>query len=320
MNAIPRLIDLHSHWLLQYAAETTVYEPGLYDDARARLGQAEGYLQGAWAAVLSCSRHADDWARRADPWRALGDLIARVEAEFCGRLLMGPDDLARWRDDPDGLCWGVLGVSGLDPLVRTEADLDRLPGIFARGVRVFPMVGAGDNDLGRAFLPALADLGADRNDPRPILDLAGLVPTATDAVLDWFEADAARPGRVLLVSSHGAPLADRFTAARDSLRRFRALGGVVGFSVGATRYPTADALKADIEDAAALPFQGQPGFDGLALGTEFLAIDRTLPGLGNAGAVAAWVASTFDPPTAAALIQHNAHALLSRALGNDGRE
>src|SRR5436305_9674385 len=132
----PRLIDLHTDWLLQYAPETTTFGPGLYEEVARRLGQADGYLQGTSAAVLSCYRRAEDWARQADPWAALGQLIARLEAEFPGRLLIGPDDLARCLDDRDGLCWGVIGIEGFDALVRAPADLARLPGLFARGVRL----------------------------------------------------------------------------------------------------------------------------------------------------------------------------------------
>ncbi len=182
-----RLIDLHTDWLLQYAPETTIYDPALYDGITRRLGQIEGYLQGTSAAVLSCSRRAEDWARHADPWAALGQLITRIEAEFPGRLLIGPDDSTRWRAEPEALCWGVIGVEGFDPLVRTPADLDRLAWLFERGVRLFQPVStasnllggssmAGDDrgltDLGRSFLQALADLGA--GPVHPMLDLAHL--------------------------------------------------------------------------------------------------------------------------------------------------
>src|SRR4051812_29012977 len=119
----PRLIDLHCDWLLQYARETTVFDPSLYAEVEARLSQSEGYLQGTTASVFACYRRAEDWARQADPWKALSDLITRVEAEFPGRLLIGPDDHTRWLDDPEGLCWGVVGVEGFDALVRSPGDL-----------------------------------------------------------------------------------------------------------------------------------------------------------------------------------------------------
>ena len=176
-----RLIDLHCDWLLQYAGETTDFDPGFIPESAACLGQAEGYLQGASASVIACYRDAGDWARHPDPWLALGSLIARIEAEFPGRLLIGPDDFARWRDDPEGLCWGVIGVEGFDALIRTPADLDRLARLFERGVRVFQPVytatsllagsaSSGDDrgltDLGRAFLDTLAG-SCDRRRPSP---------------------------------------------------------------------------------------------------------------------------------------------------------
>jgi membrane dipeptidase len=328
-----RLIDLHTDWLLQYAPETTVFDPALYPRVAARLGQAEGYLQGTWAAILSCYRSADDWASRPDPWAALGDLLARIEAEFPGRLLIGPADLARWLDDPEGLCWGLIGIEGFDALVRVAGDLDRLPRLFERGVRLFqPVYGpanvlagssaVGDDrgltDLGRAFLDALADLAGDG--PRPLLDLAHLNPGSAADVLSWLEADDGRGRWVLPVYSHGAPSHEGFATPRalslDNLRRLRALGGVIGFSVGPPFYSTAESLKASIEAAAAIPFQGTPGFEGLAIGTDFLGVDRTLPGLGHVADVVAWLSRTFGPAEAAALIQGNARSLLTRALGS----
>ena len=132
-----RLIDLHVDWLLQYAGETTVFDPACYAGVNERLGQIQGYLQDTSAAVLACYRRADDWARHlANPWAALDELITRAEAEFPGRLLVGPDDLARWNAEPDGLCWGILGVEGFDPLIRAPDDLGHLAGLFERGVRV----------------------------------------------------------------------------------------------------------------------------------------------------------------------------------------
>ncbi len=327
-----RLVDLHTEWLWQYAPETTLFDPALSARMAARLGQAEGYLQGTWAAVLSCSRTAGDWACQADPWAALGTLIARIEAEFPGRLLIGPADVARWLDDPDGLCWGLIGIAGFDALVRGPEDLDRLAGLYERGVRLYqPVQGpssvlagssaAGDDrgltDLGRAFLQTLVDLGPVG--PRPLLDLAHLGPKAAAEVLTWLEADAGRPRRVLPVYSHGAlgPEGDATPCplALDSLARLRALGGVIGFSAGPPYHATAEGLKGWIETAAAIPFQGRPGFEGLAVGTNFLGVDQTLPGLGHVAEVVAWLSSTFGPAEASALIQGNGRGLFVRARG-----
>jgi membrane dipeptidase len=330
----PRLIDLHCDWLLQYAGETTVYDPALYADAAARLGQAEGYLQNTRAAVLSCWRSADDWARQPAPWAALAALVARIEAEFPGRVLADPDDHARWRDDPEGLCWAVIGVEGFDALVRTSADLEKLPRLFVRGVRVFqpaytpggvlagssaPGDDRGLTDLGRAFLQTLADLGSPSDGPRPVLDLAHLNPRSMSDVIAWFEADPSRLDRLIPVYSHGALRHDGFAAPRaitpENLGRLRTLGGYVGFSVGPPFYATAEALKAGLDAAASLPFLGRLGSEGIGIGTDFLGVDQTLPGMGDVAGLVAWLASTFDPVTASALIAGNATQLLARTTG-----
>lgn len=331
---MPRLIDLHCDWLLQYAPETTVFDPALYPGVAGRFGQAEGYLQATSASVLACVRSRDDWARQADPWRALGALLTRIEAEFPGRLLIGPDDHARWRDDPDGPCWGVIGVEGFDTLVRGPDDLDRLPGLFTRGVRVFqPIASAstvlggsatpGDDrgltDLGRAMLGALLDLGPTAGGPRPILDLAQMNPGTASDVLDWLETEPGRADRLIPVYSHGAIRHAGSDGPRaitpENLARLRTLGGVIGLSVGPPFYPSTGSLKAGIESAAALPFLGRSGCQGIAIGTDFLGIDQTVPGLGNAEEVVAWVVSSFDPATADAIVAGNARDLFRRATG-----
>lgn len=337
--APPRLIDLHTDWILQYAQETTVFDPALYPGVTARLGQAEGYLQGTWIAILSCYRKTEDWANQADPWAALGELLTRIEAEFSGRLLIGPDDLARCLDDPEGLCWALIGVEGFDALVREPGDLARLAPLFERGVRLFQPVytatsvlagssAPGDDrgltDLGRAFLETLVTLGTEPSGPRPLFDLAHLNPRAAAEALAWFEADPRRATRLIPVYSHGALRHDGYDSPRaltlENLTRLRALGGVVGFSVGPPFYDRADQLKTDIETAASIPFLGRSGFDGIAIGTDFLGVDQTLAGMGNVTEVVAWLTATFDTATATALIQGNARALVNRVVGAPGAE
>ncbi|HEV3165479.1 MAG TPA: membrane dipeptidase [Isosphaeraceae bacterium] len=325
------MIDLHTDWLMQYAPETTVFDPALYPRVPQRLPQAEGYLHTTRAAVLSCYRNAEDWATQQTPWAALGDLITRIEAEFPGRLLIGPEDQARWLAEPEGLAWGVIGIEGFDALIRSPADIDRLPALFERGVRLFqPVYGAksvlggssakgddrGLSDLGRAFLETLASVA---NGPRPLLDLAHLNPTTAADVLSWFEEDDARLGRLIPVYSHGALAHEGYVTPRamtlENLARLRALGGVMGFGVTPPFYTTPEALKASIETAAALPFVGRPGYEGLAIGTDFLGVDRTMPGLATAPEVVAWFASAFDAATGASLLQVNAQRLLARVVG-----
>jgi membrane dipeptidase len=330
----PRLIDLHVDWLLQYAPETTLFDPSLYPTVPQRLGQAEGYLGATSAAIVSCYRNADDWAKQADPWAALGQLITRIESEFCGRLLIGPVDFARWQAEPDGLTWALIGVEGFDSLVRSGDDLARLPSLFARGVRLFqPVYGPtsllggssapedehGLTDLGRAFLETVAGLADESAGPRPLLDLAHLNPTSMADALTWLESDPARADRLIPVYSHGAVRHDGCTKPRaltpDNLRRLRALGGVVGLGVSPPFYASTVELRAGIESVAAVPFRGRPGVEGIALGTDFLGVDLTAPGLANAPEVVAWIASSFDPATAGAILHENARTLIARALG-----
>lgn len=327
-----RLIDLHTDWLLQYAGETAVFNAAHYASVPQRLGQAEGYLTATWAAIIACYRTADDWQAQRDPWLALGELITRIEAEFCGRLLIGPDDVRRWLEDEAGLCWGMIGVEGFDALIRSRSDLDRLHALFERGVRLFQALYTARNELGGssvagdergltelgfAFLETLASLGS--GPLHPMFDLAHLNPRSASDALAWFEADVHRATKVIPVYSHGALIHDGYAKPRaitlENLKRLRALGGVMGFSVGPPFYDSADALRASIETAAALPFQGRPGFEGIAIGTDFLGVDRTLSGLGNAHDVVTWLTKTFSAESATALVQGNAKGLLSRVCG-----
>jgi membrane dipeptidase len=337
-----RLIDLHCDWLLQYVPDCNVFDPAFYPEivgcagrpeGAGYFGQVDGYLTGTSAAVIACFRRADDWTSQARPWTALAALIARIEAEFPGRVLIGPGEHTRWLDDTDGFCWALIGVEGFDPLVRTPADLDHLPGLFERGARLFqPVYGAtsllagssqpGDDrgltDLGRSFLQVLADLGAPALGPRPILDLAHLNPRAMAEVLDWLKADAIRPTRLLPAYSHGAPWHLAFDSPRalaiQNLARLRTLGGTVGYSVGPPFFDSSDRLRGAIESTAALPYLGQPGFTGIAIGTDFLGVERALPSLGTSAEVVAWLHATFAPE-AAALIDGNARSLIERAVG-----
>ncbi len=329
-----RLIDLHVDWLLQYSGEATVFDPAWCAQVPQRLGQVEGYLQDTTVAVLSCYRSADDWSHHADPWRALADLVTRYEAEFSGRLLQGPEDLKRWSEEPESLCWGVLGVEGFDAVIRTASDLDRLPQLFERGVRLFQPVytsssalggssadgdDRGITELGKSFLDVLA--GLSRLGARPVFDLAHLNPKACGEALAWFEADSDRAQRVIPVYSHGAPVHEGFARPRaitsENVRRLRALGGFIGFSVGPPFFHSPGQLKAALESVAAHAFDGQPGFQGIAIGTDFLGVDRTLPELGNMEKVVGWIAATFEQETAGALVSGNGKTLLKRMLGRD---
>ncbi len=325
-----RLVDLHVDWLLQYAGESTVFDPADFPGVADRVGQADGYLGATSAAIVSCYRPEADWLRRADPWAALYDLIARIEAEFPGRVLRDPDDFFRWRGDPEGLAWAMIGVEGFDHLIRTEADLARLPDLLRRGVRLFQptytssgqLAGSsadGDDrgllDLGRRFLEALAELSEDGM--RPIVDLAHLNPRASGDVLSWFESDRDEPRRLIPVYSHGAVRHPGFTHPRALTHECRVricnLGGFVGLSPAF--YDSADGFRQAIDSFIALPFLGTAGLDGICLGTDFLGVDANPPGLGNAAEVVAWAEATFPRDIASAVVSENARRLIERSIG-----
>ena len=331
-----RLIDLHSNWLLQYVPETTSFDPSLYPGLAGRTGQLQGYLQATKAAILSCYREGDDWASQADPWAALGQLICRIEAEFPGRLLIGPDDFDRWQDDRDGLAWGLIGVEGFDALIRATADLARLPGLYERGVRLFQPIhdptgvlggssAPGDerglSDLGICFLETIEASAPAGPGPRPLIDLAQMNPSTMSDALAWFEADAERARRVVPIYSHGAPIHPGFETPRaitlDNVRRLRALGGTIGLGVSPPFFQSPAELKQAVELVALQPFQGRAGSEGIAIGTDFMGVDQTLPGLGHAAEVVAWVQENFDRPIAKDLLQDNALGLIRRATGVD---
>jgi membrane dipeptidase len=138
-------------------------------------------------------------------------------------------------------------------------------------------------------------------------------------ILDWFDNDASRRDRVLLVYSHGALAHPAFDTPRalswDNLGRLRALGGVIGLSVGPPFYPGLDALKDAIEKASAVPFLGREGCEGIAVGTDFFGDEMTMPFLGTASNIVDWLTNAFDAETSAALIAGNARQLLKRAVG-----
>lgn len=331
-----RLVDLHCDWLRQYATETTLYEGGLYPEIPGRVGRLDGYLLGASLAVLACARKPGDWASRPDAWGSLGLMIARYEAEFAGRILRDPGDVVRWRSSPaDGLCWGVLGVAGFDFLVRESADLDRLPALFACGVRVWQPVASsggalgganvpGDDrgltELGRAFLDRLAGMAAaGESGPRPILDLAGMNATTVADTLRWYDGMPSARERLPIAVTHGtgsySTLLDGASDDARTVAEFRARGGVIGLTPGLPGTETPDEMKALIEAVASVPIDGRASHEGLAIGSDLLGPERGVTGLASAREIARWLGRAFDRPTAAALAAGNARSLVLRAVG-----
>lgn len=335
-----RLVDLHCNWLLQYAGESTLFGPDVADFASPRRRRLDGYLQGVSVAVLVCARSPADWAAQSDRGQALGTLITRYEAEFAGRLLFGPDDFDR-RDESlrrGGLCYGVLGLGGVDQIVREPADAGLLEGLFERGVRVFqlvngsgglvngsggPLAGARDEDrglssLGRECLARLAALAPQASGPRPILDLAGMSPVAIRETLGWISEHSDRVDRLPVMYGRATP-GDRFLGDSESLTALRAVGGVVGIAPPSLE-SGADALKSAIDRVAQTPFLGQSGCRGIAVGADLFGAESVPPGLANVARVLNWLTKTFDRETALELAQGAGSRILRRGGGGTGSD
>jgi membrane dipeptidase len=331
-----RLVDLHCDWLRQYATEMTLYEGSLYPEVPGRVGRLDGYLLGTSVAVLVCGRKAEDRARQADTWRSLGLMIARYEAEFAGRILRDHEDVARWRASPrDGLCWGVLGVAGFDFLVREAGDLERLPPLFERGVRVFqPVAGRegvlagstepederGLTDLGRAFLDRLAGLSrADANGPRPILDLAGMNARSIGDALHWLDEEPARRDNLPMALSHGTidyrEILDASSPASRTLAELRSRGVVIGVTPGRPGCETVEEWKTLVDRISSLPFQGRAGCEGVAIGSDLLEVDHLAPALSSARDLIRTLGRAFDRESAAAIGWGNAERILLHSAG-----
>jgi microsomal dipeptidase-like Zn-dependent dipeptidase len=215
----------------------------------------------------------------------------------------------------------------------------RLPGLFKRGVRVIRLVETADNRLagsaesgddrgltalGRSCLREIASLSTnDPNDGRPIVDIAHLNPRSMSDVLEAVDVSAPEH-RVLLMYSHGAVVHSGFDGPRaidlQNLARLRAGGGLIGLTPGSPFYQSPDELKSDINQAAAIPFEGRAGFGGIAIGSDFLNLHSTLPELGNASAIVEWLLRSLDWEAARLLIAANARRFMAKALGHSGDE
>ncbi len=233
-------------------------------------------------------------------------LIACVEAEFSGRILIGPDDHARWIDDPNGLTWAVLGVSGLDSWMRTPADRDRLPALVNRGVRVFRLAPQVDEAGALDILRILFD--AAEGGLRLAVELpAGNAPVFS-RIIAWFEADSQRSERLLPILTGGLPE----TLGAENLRAFRALGGTIGLPVGRPQVSSLDQFRRSVEAIAVVPYQGRPGYEGIAIATDFLEAEETVPELRNAEFLVKWLSRAFSEPEAMALIEGNGRSFVER--------
>jgi len=160
------------------------------------------------------------------------------------------------------------------------------------------------------------DLPVD--DPRLVLDVADLNDRSTREVLAWFEAQPSRGGRLLLIRSHGAVRTESSPSrglSPENLRRLRALKGVVGLSVGPPHIDSPGELRSAVEAAAAMPLGNRPGYEGIAIGTDFLRLDQTLEPFKNAWGVIDWLAREFPAEVAESIAYRTARELLLRLSG-----
>jgi membrane dipeptidase len=97
----------------------------------------------------------------------------------------------------------------------------------------------------------------------------------------------------------------------------RALGGLIGLTPGMPFYQSVEEFKAAIEQVATVPLDGRAGYEGIAIACDFLELDGTLSGLGDASAVLKWVSASFDQAAGALLIDGNARAFLAKAAGGE---
>jgi len=333
-----RLIDLRCHWFRQYYPELTNFDRSADADLKGRVSQLDGYLSETSAAVLLCSRTPADWANTPEPWRLLADLIARYQAEFSGRILMGPDDAERWAKEPkNGLCWGLIGVDGFDFLIRSPTDLDRIPLVFDRGVRLFQAVATSNSQLGGSLDPGddrgLTDLGKlflERllglsnppapGSPRPILDLAGMNGRTMGDVLDWLESEPGRIDRIPLVVSrcavaHPDALGDSsLLIPLDLVGRIRALGGTLGLALGSPWIASEDDLLAQVKFLESIPYRGEPGTLGISFGTDYLGMGVPAHGFRNAESIIKWVRQQLDPADANCILFENGRGLILASI------
>jgi hypothetical protein len=313
-----KVIDLEIPWLWQYAPDVSLFDPTLGDTIRPRLSQLDGYLTGTSAAFVSLSLEHLAPSLVADPWRAWSELLARTEAEFCGRIFSGPADQARWLEDPSQLCWGVPRIEGLRSALQSTRDLDRLRSFLDRGVRVFGWsssrhAGASNASTPGGLIELLGWLERKHHQigVKTAVDLSHTSRPELEGALDWFEADPARSDRVIpLISRCNDFPGPAPSLSTQEIRRWRAIGAYLGFAL-ITVSPTAPAaLLAEIALAAQSAWKGEPGCKGLAISTSFLRADARVAELGEIGQVARWLLDSFGPDDGAWLATESARALL----------
>jgi microsomal dipeptidase-like Zn-dependent dipeptidase len=123
--------------------------------------------------------------------------------------------------------------------------------------------------------------------------------------------------------SHGAVARPGFEGPRaidlENVARLRAKGGLIGLTPGPPFYESADDFKSAIDHVATIPFEGRVGYEGIAIGSDFLESDDTLAELGDTSAIVKWVSMAFDQTAAELLLEDNARQFLANASGGEHR-
>jgi membrane dipeptidase len=137
--------------------------------------------------------------------------------------------------------------------------------------------------------------------------------------LRWFDENPAQGGGMLLVVSHGTfgyrELVEDSSPDSRNLRAIRSRGGVIGLTPGLPGCETADELKQLVAAIAAIPFDGRPGYEGIAIGGDLLGPEQTAPGLASARDITRSLGRILEPDAAAAIAHGNARNLLVQSAG-----
>jgi hypothetical protein len=288
-------MDLGIAWLEQYAAEFELFAPSVSAAAKDQLGRLDGYLSSTDLAFAFLTADATKAPGEVEPF--VREQLARLQAEFPGRLVRAAADLATMAREPRGhLTWAVLGLDSAGPwLDGDEQRLETLALWIDRGVRLIGLVGATEITKALDRLESLAS-----GNRRIAADLGHLNPTDREEALGWFEQDRRSLGLVATRVAWPAEI-DPGQAARIGK-----LGGLLGLR------PTADleGLGAAIEALNDLGFgPGDAGAIGFA--SDFPRAGAT----GTTGELANWARGRFGPSDAAWLMGGSARAWLGRWLG-----
>lgn len=313
-----RLVDLGLAWTEQYAPEIDLYHGSVADEVRPSLARLDGYLSATDLAFVLLTADPRRMGPNTGPVDAfVGAQMARVQAEFSGRLILDQESLRLLAREPrDHLTWAVLGLSGAGDLLTGAEDHQRS---FRRwidhGLRVIgidrpcPNEAVGETAWVTEALNRLA--GCRGSAPSLAVDLGGLYAQEREQALAWFERPPGRDAGLSLIATRVQGRSDDQSAGPGQIgpeqaARIIALGGLVGLSV----VPGPEALATTVEVLREAGFgPGAPGALGLA--TDFPrpspdGLAMTVDGLRT------WARDRFGPSDAAWLLGGSARAWLGR--------